>query len=172
MGGVVGGLGGAIILGLVGFMLWRRRHPRVELPVTDLADDLPAPPSPFPYQWESAPLFSPTAMSETAVSGATLTAKQLETMHGVRSPGASVSAGSSATLYSPASAFAADVRPAMSSSAEAGADAVARNAVPVTNPDVQMLLTHVENLQRAVRDLEETGYGPAPPEYRSEFGSQ
>lgn len=178
VGGVVGGVGGAALLALLGFLYWRRRHPRAASPEAGHVDLIT--PVPFTY----APPSGPPAMSEAAPLhgvgvgyGVGLGLPASKAQEAVASAGASGSRPTQSTLSAPRPSQSTPSASAYSSSSGAGssrnlpAGAVvsptASTDTGLSHSDVQGLRTEVENLRRVMQTLHETTYEP-PPGYEPE----
>lgn len=152
VGGVVGGLGGAACLILVGFLFWRKRHPRTRSSEAGLATQ----PSPFVDAPSHArPSDIMTQAPRRSYGPGLVSRKETERMlasRNISSPDPSSSANISVGGLSPYQ------NPSAASSGP-----------PVAHSDMQALVMEVENLRRVVQTIRDPGLD-SPPEYRSESG--
>lgn len=154
VGGIVGGLGGAALLALGGFLLWRKLHPSTR----NSEAGLPTQTVPFPYETSS---YEPSQDPATAMAHASsrsfglISRKEIETLLGEQSmPG--LTAPSSTNLLS------------VGATSSQGPSAT-RSDPSTARSDLQDLRTELEGLRQMMRTLRDGGL-ESPPAYRSELG--
>ncbi|KAF7794750.1 hypothetical protein EIP86_005888 [Pleurotus ostreatoroseus] len=154
-GGVVGGLCGAALSGVIVFVLWRRRHPRlVGLESSNI--DLLRASNPyslgqFPHP---APISQGSPQTTLLLDEAREERKEMTGIsHHTPHPSASTS----------------NRPPPGESSFAPGTTAPTMSEVTQGYSDVRYLVTEVENLRREMQDLREASFEP-PPGYQSEIG--